>query len=472
MHGLVSANPKLPRLRRYTGKYGSYSPSHKILWMWCARVCAKSAYHGFTSSVALDSRFRGNDGTESRIPKLQLCTGPSGALCTIDIRRLDVYDSDMRQRAERHAPGQVRDAIVRVMTLTSDGLSAKQIADRVEKINGPTPESSVRSYLRLNSPELFIKEGRGIYRLRKDYGGGLQHPMVSSPGWEKPFKFGKATLVHADSFNWLDNREDSSIHAVVTDPPYGLQEYTPSEQAKLRRGRGGVWRNPPSFDGHTRSPVPRFTTLTAAQKAHLRDFFFIWGCLLMPKLVPGANVVVASNPLLSYIVAGALYDAGLERRGDIIRLVTTMRGGDRPKAAHEEFGGVSVMPRSMWEPWVLFRKPIEGRVQDNLRRWKTGGFRRPSAMSPFGDVIRSAPTRKNERAIAPHPSLKPQAFLRQLVRGVLPLGEGVIVDPFAGSGSTLAAAEAVGYESVGVERDPYYFDMGAKAIQSLAELEI
>jgi len=42
------------------------------------------------------------------------------------------------------------------------------------------------------------------------------------------------------------------------------------------------------------------------------------------------------------------------------------------------------MPRSMWEPWILFRKPIEGRVQDNLRKWKTGGFRRPSAVSQLG----------------------------------------------------------------------------------------
>ena len=183
-------------------------------------------------------------------------------------------------------------------------------------------------------------------------------------------------------------------------------------------------------------------------------------------------MVVASNPLLSYIVSGALSEAGLERRGEIIRLVTTMRGGDRPKAAHEEFSGVSVMPRSMWEPWVLFRKPIEGRAQDNLRKWKTGGFRRPSSSSPFGDVIRSAPTRKIEKSIAPHPSLKPQGFLRQLVRGVLPLGEGVVVDPFAGSGSTLAAAEAVGYESVGVERDRHYFDIGIRAIQALSELEV
>lgn len=128
------------------------------------------------------------------------------------------------------------------------------------------------------------------------------------------------------------------------------------------------------------------------------------------------------------------------------------------------------MPRSMWEPWLLFRKPVEGRAQDNLRKWKTGGFRRPCAERPFGDVIASSPTRSNERVLAPHPSLKPQAFMRQLVRGVLPLGEGIVVDPFAGAGSTLAAAEAVGYKSIGVERDRHYFGVAQKAIPRLAAI--
>ena len=153
-------------------------------------------------------------------------------------------------------------------------------------------------------------------------------------------------------------------------------------------------------------------------------------------------------------------------------LMMTMRGGDRPKAAHEEFTDVSVMPRSMWEPWIVFRKPIEGRVQDNLRQWKTGGFRRPSANRPFGDVIESAPTGRSERAIAPHPNLKPQVFLRQLVRAVLPLGEGVVLDPFAGAGSTLAAAEATGYASIGVEKDRHYFEMARTGFPKLAELSL
>ena len=283
---------------------------------------------------------------------------------------------------------------------------------------------------------------------------------------------GKAQIIPADCFDWLSQRGPCSIHAVVTDPPYGLVEYSAKEQLKLRSGRGGVWRIPPSFDGHKRAPLPRFTVLDDHDREELSRFFKRLGEALLRVVVPGANIVVASNPLLAHIVASSMAQSGLEIRGYISRLTMTMRGGDRPKNAHREFDGVSVMPRSMWEPWVLLRKPLEGRVQDNLRKWKTGGFRRPSAAQPFGDVIRSNPTPRAERQIAPHPSLKPQQFLRCLVRAVLPLGEGIVLDPFAGSGSTLAAANAVGYQSIGLEQDPSYYQMALRAIPALATLAV
>jgi site-specific DNA-methyltransferase (adenine-specific) len=270
----------------------------------------------------------------------------------------------------------------------------------------------------------------------------------------------------------MARQAENSFHACVTDPPYGLVEYTETQQLKLRRGRGGVWRIPPSYDGHTRSPLPRFTTLTEADLERLQKFFQEWGAGLRRILVPGAHVIVAANPLVSHLVGASLARAGLERRGEIVRLVQTMRGGDRPKNAHKEFPHVSVMPRSQWEPWVLFRKFPAGTVADNLRKWKTGGLRRISADLPFGDVIRSAPTRSKEREIAGHPSLKPQEFLRRVVRAVLPMGEGVILDPFAGSGSTLAAAQALGYDSVGVELDPTYIEIARTAIPELARLAV
>lgn len=374
----------------------------------------------------------------------------------------------MKPSQPRYAPGRVRDAILQVLSLSSQPLPVGEIEERVSQVIGPTPTSSVRSYLRLNTPELFVREARGLYRPRQLGSPGLQREFMQAQEWRDPVAVGRARIFHADCFDWLREQRDDSFHAVVTDPPYGLHEYTPEQQEKLRNGKGGVWRIPPSFDGNVRSPLPRFTMLTGEQLEELRGFFFVWARLLLPKLVPGAHVVVASNPLLSYLVAGSLANAGLERRGEIIRLVMTLRGGDRPKAAHEEFREVSVMPRSMWEPWLVFRKPIEGRVQDNLRKWRTGGFRRPSPDRPFGDVIRSLPTRKEERELAPHPSLKPQAFLRQVVRAVLPLGEGVVLDPFAGAGSTLAAAEVAGYASVGVEKDEQYFTVACDAIPKLA----
>lgn len=373
----------------------------------------------------------------------------------------------MAEEQTRYAPGRVRDGILQVMSHTSKALSIGEIRDRFCQVVGPTNESSIRSYLRLNTPDTFVREGRGVYSLRSEPHFGLQRDLDALTDVEASFTHGGATLHHADCFDWLTQQEDTSIHAVVTDPPYGLHEYSHEQQAKLRAGRGGVWRIPPSFDGHARSPLPRFTTLTPEQLNAIRGFFFVWGRLLLPKLVPGAHVIVASNPLVSYLVSNALADAGLERRGEIVRLTMTMRGGDRPKAAQDEFPDISVMPRSMWEPWMVYRKPLEGRVQDNLRKWRTGGFRRPSRDQPFGDVVVSAPTRKAERRLAPHPNLKPQTFLRMLVRSVLPLGEGVILDPFAGAGSTLAAAEAVGYASVGIEKDSHYFRMAAEAIPKL-----
>ena len=79
-------------------------------------------------------------------------------------------------------------------------------------------------------------------------------------------------------------------------------------------------------------------------------------------------------------------------------------------------------------------------------------------------------TPQEERAIAPHPSLKPQKFLRQLVWAALPFGKGKILDPFAGSGSTLAAAEAVGHESVGIEVDEEYYNLASEVVPQLARI--
>jgi site-specific DNA-methyltransferase (adenine-specific) len=285
---------------------------------------------------------------------------------------------------------------------------------------------------------------------------------------------GRSLIVHADCFEWLQRIPEESLHAVVTDPPYGVKEYELDQIEKRTAGKGGIWRIPPAFDGNTRSPLPRFTALNDKEREVLREFFVLWGKTLLPALRPGAHVFIASNSFLSQMVFTALAEGGLEFRGEIIRLVRTLRGGDRPKNAEKEFPAVCSLPRGGYEPWGLFRKPLPAgmKVSDCLRKFGTGGLRRSLDGGPFGDVIPSERTPKRERQIADHPSLKPQSLLRRLVYAALPLGEGVIADPFMGSGSTVAAAEAMGLHCVGVERYAEYFGAGPDVIPRLAALGV
>jgi site-specific DNA-methyltransferase (adenine-specific) len=282
----------------------------------------------------------------------------------------------------------------------------------------------------------------------------------------------RTTFVHADAAHWMASLPENSIQAIVTDPPYGVVEYNGVNQAKLRSGKGGVWRIPPSFDGARRSPLPRFTVLSSDDRAELVAFFVALSKDLIRVLVPGGHVFIASNPLLSSQTFCAFESVGFEKRGEVIRLVQTLRGGDRPKNADKEFPEVSMMARSCWEPWGIFRKPLDGTAAHNLRKWRAGGLRRISDAEPFKDVIPCSPTRGVEKRMAPHPSLKPQRFMRQIVRASLPLGEGIVYDPFAGSGSTLAAAEALGYVAIGTERDEEFFEMGCKAFKALCRPSI
>ena len=284
---------------------------------------------------------------------------------------------------------------------------------------------------------------------------------------------GRSRIVHADCFEWLSRIPENSIHAIVTDPPYGVKEYEFDQIEKRSNGNGGIWRIPPSFDGSTRAPLPRFTALDRKERDSLRRFFVEWASVVVHALRPGGHVFIASNAFLSQLVFSALVDGGLEFRGELIRVVRTLRGGDRPKNAEEEFPGVSSLPRGCYEPWGILRKPmLPGmKLSDCLREFQTGGLRRTPDDKPFSDVISSERTPQPERDIADHPSLKPQSFLRQVVHAALPLGEGIIVDPFMGSGSTVAAAEALGLHSIGVERYLDYFEMSRVAIPKLAAIK-
>jgi DNA modification methylase len=80
----------------------------------------------------------------------------------------------------------------------------------------------------------------------------------------------------------------------------------------------------------------------------------------------------------------------------------------------------------------------------------------------------SAKASKADRADSKHPTVKPINLVRYLCRLITPPG-GIVLDPFAGSGTTLAAAHMEGFHAIGIERESEYIADIRRRIAALTE---
>ena len=74
----------------------------------------------------------------------------------------------------------------------------------------------------------------------------------------------------------------------------------------------------------------------------------------------------------------------------------------------------------------------------------------------FKSIIYQAKASKSDRGQGNnHPTVKPIALMEYLIKMVTKPG-GVVLDPFAGSGSTLVAAKQNGFQYIGIEMTEEY----------------
>jgi DNA modification methylase len=158
---------------------------------------------------------------------------------------------------------------------------------------------------------------------------------------------------------------------------------------------------------------------------------------------PGSNRDSYSGqmpPRTTYDGAAGRWPANVALDGEAARLLDSEVGGlpgGTPRYAHGD-------------------KPLYGSKLANI------------AHDGFGDqgggpsrFFYTAKASTGERDGATHPTVKPLDLMRWLVRLVTPPG-GVVLEPFAGSGTTLLAAKAEGFGCIGIERDPAYAAMAAE----------
>lgn len=381
-----------------------------------------------------------------------------------------------------------------------------------------------------------------------------------------------ACIIHADSLDHLRTIKESSIDAIITDPPYGLSHATPArvQEAVTRwvsgerdytpTGRGfmnvqwDAFVPPPAlwdealhvlkpgghlacFAGARTHDVmtlairlagfeirDQITWLYGSGMPHGKDIgksvaaqlepgdpharvFDGWSTALKPASEP---IVLARKPLTeSSVVRSVLaYGTGAINTGacriahadeaDLAESMGKNRHGDygTTSGGNKIYGDYGAAPRENYDG-TRGRHPANVALTHSAACTETG--RRSGGISTTGargqdsqevpirawDCALDCPVAAlNTQAGAPvarffysakahpaerptytkdgwtirHTTVKPLALIRWLVRLLTPIG-GIVLDPFAGSGTTLEAAALEGFNSIAIEREADYIPL-------------
>jgi site-specific DNA-methyltransferase (adenine-specific) len=264
------------------------------------------------------------------------------------------------------------------------------------------------------------------------------------------------------------NLAANSIDAIVTDPPYEAG-FIGQKQDEVSVESG--WAD----------------TGVAFDPALWRE------CLRVAK--PGAFLLAFSATRLVHKLATAIDRSGWEIRDMLVWAYASGMNHGAPVSPD----GQKATLKPAWEPIVMARKPFEGSLQALVKRTGVGGLhieetriprlaselggtgvlKEPKGREPsnflltdplFGDYDKIFMVPKpgaKEREGNTHPTVKPEALMRHLVRLVTPK-RGTVLDPFCGSGTTMVAAKIEGFEGIAIDMQPDYLDIAEKRLQALS----
>lgn len=100
-----------------------------------------------------------------------------------------------------------------------------------------------------------------------------------------------------------------------------------------------------------------------------------------------------------------------------------------------------------------------------IRESSSGGASRFFYCAKTSPSERSEGMPEGQRNI--HPTIKPLALMQYLIKLVMPPKDGLLLDPFAGSGSTIVAAKRLGFQSIGIEKSEEYATIARARIEAV-----
>ncbi|MCH8292391.1 site-specific DNA-methyltransferase [Candidatus Poribacteria bacterium] len=291
-------------------------------------------------------------------------------------------------------------------------------------------------------------------------------------------------IIHGDCIEELKKLESNSVDTIITDPPYnyeciGRQWDNKEINRRLERiknsktlvknipygsGLAGGVRNKRWYERNYRNII------------EYTQWCKEWGQQLFKICKSGAPVAVFNSTRTVAHVQVALEDAGFYMRDILVyrrhsgipkglNLKRKLEKMNHPDA--EKWEGWHTCFRNEWEAILLVQKPLVKNYWETLQRTGVGVFKTINEDGSFQSNILEGYYNKSEKKFA-HCTVKPLELIKKLILTLIPKSsDNIVLDPFAGSGTTLVASKQLGYHYTGIEIESEYIDIIDERLNSV-----
>lgn len=284
-----------------------------------------------------------------------------------------------------------------------------------------------------------------------------------------------------DSIELIRKLQDASVDLILSDIPYGIGlddwDVLHTNTNSAYGGKSPAQDKAGAVFKKRGKPINGWSEADKKIPYEYQEWCSTWANEWLRVLKPGGSVFIFAGRRYAHRCICALEDAGFNFRD--------MLGWTRPKAVHRAQRLSVVYDRrgdqksaDFWDGWRIGNlkptfepiiwafKPYKITIADNVLEHKLGAYNQDKFEQYFGgkDNIFECGMAAGESGL--HPAQKPIKLIEALIDLVTIPGQ-LVVDPFAGSGTTLAAAKSLGRYYIGFENDERYAEIAQKRLHGL-----
>ena len=296
-------------------------------------------------------------------------------------------------------------------------------------------------------------------------------------------------IISGDCHDILPTLAEHSVSACITDPPYNYEfvghKWDADEiQRRTRRARARgsrtLVKNIPygsGLAGGVRNQ--RWYKRNRENILEYQNWCLEWGEQVFRVLKPGGIIAVFNSTRTVAHVQVALEEAGFYTRDCIVyrrhsgipkglNLSAKLKQKGFPD--YDKWEGWHSCLRNEWEAITVLQKPLEQNYLTTFHEYEVGLFYTRNPNESFQSNIIENISKTPEDDFNVHCTVKPLKLMEKLITMFVPSSSNhVVLDPFAGSGTTLLAARNLGRGYIGIEIVPEYIEIIRKRLSGGCE---